>query len=360
MENISLDKALKIAGQFMNENTIGVEIECYHPKMRGCYTRSDQKRAGLEISGEIGSETNLNCTYEGYSHRLTGAWKVVTDGSLSDGGLEIVSPPLKPVQLFKDLAVLLPYLESVGVTVNRSCSVHMHHDAKRLKKHPKRLQYFLNHITKNEENFDMLVAESRRNSRWASSNVTELDVLIGDPSSSRCNDLGVNQCPNGSYIGDGRGDARYRKWNFHSLALYGTLENRQHGGSLDFSKYVIWAMLTQGMIARCTREVKKTTGYQNPMHNLLLSTGLVKTNEDKKLEPINDLASDVIDWIKCRMTDLGFGDKLPKTVPVTYKHMERVEFDHGVYVFCKGVGLVPFEAWERMLRATMESVCTPS
>ena len=349
MENITLDKALKIAEQFMNENTIGVEIECIANRQRGRH-----------LARDIAETTGINCTYEGYTHRLTGAWKIVTDGSLSNGGIEIVSPPLKPVQLFKDLAVLLPYLESVGVTVNRSCSVHMHHDAKRLKNYPKRLQYFLNHVVKNENNFDMLVAESRRSSRWALSNQSELDVLIGDPSGSWSNDLGVHQSPNGHYIGsEGRGDARYRKWNFHSLALYGTLENRQHGGSLDFSKYVIWAMLTQGMIARCTREVKKTTGYQNPMHNLLLSTGLVKTNEDKKLEPINDLASDVIDWIKDRMTNLGFGDKLPKTVPVAYKHRERVEFDHGVYVFCKGVGLVPFDAWENMLRATMESICTP-
>ena len=153
MENITLDKALKIAEQFMNENTIGVEIECIANRQRGRH-----------LARDIAETTGINCTYEGYTHRLTGAWKIVTDGSLSNWGIEIVSPPLKPVQLFKVMAVLLPYLESVVLTVNRSCSAHMHYYAKRLNNYPKRLQYFLNHGVKNENICHMLAAEPRRSS----------------------------------------------------------------------------------------------------------------------------------------------------------------------------------------------------
>ena len=40
-------------------------------------------------------EAGIEIRNEGYTHRIMNTWKAVSDGSLSAGGFELVSPPMK-------------------------------------------------------------------------------------------------------------------------------------------------------------------------------------------------------------------------------------------------------------------------
>ena len=311
MKDITLDDALLLADKYMSNKTIGLEIELLDPNNAEQTVIQQADVKGVEIVSRD------------YTHEVMNKWKFVDDGSVS--GRELVSPPLEPKSLFLQLRIILDILIANGYKVDRSCSVHVHHDAS--KYNNKRLRYFLNHIVKNELNFDCLVAESRRNGQWSRSNKQELDCLIQTPDSrewrlGRCDENGIHQRPNGIPIGsNGRGSARYRKWNFHAFTHYGTLECRQHQGSLDFSKYVLWICLTQGMVSKCYKKVSYTKGWDNPACNLLMSLGFAK-RVGKAIRPHCPLAKWVCESVASRMTEFGFADRSPE-IDTTPEHLEQ-------------------------------------
>lgn len=324
MKDISLNDACALASKYMSGKTIGVEIEVLDPLHNEMQVIDHAAGLGIEI---------LAC---GYTHETMNCWKFVNDGSIN--GRELVSPPLKPIEMFKQLHSILQILTSNGYKVDRSCSVHVHHSAE--KYNNKRLRYFLNHIVKNEVNFDCLVAESRRNGQWARSNKDELDCLIQSPDSNlshMCDENGIHRSPNGVSIGCGRGSARYRKWNFHSFSAYGTLECRQHQGSLDFSKYVLWMCLTQNMVSKCHTKVGYTKGWDNPMCNLLISLGFAKRS-GKKIKPNCNLAKWVCESVIARMEYFGFAHRAPK-IDLTPDHLTR----KGDEIWVDGCGWTKFE-----------------
>ena len=322
MHNISLDDALSLASKYMTEKPIGVEIELLDP--RGAESTVIQKASELGIKMR---------SYNNCEHGVKKHWKFVREYSVS--GRELVSPPLPPKELFKQLHTVLQLLEDNGYKVDKTCSVHVHHSAK--KYNNKRLRYFLNHIVKNEVNFDCLVAESRRNGRWCRSMKAELDCLVQRPDSREwqyCNEYGIHQFPNGESASN-RGSARYRKWNFHAMGLYGTVECRQHQGSLDFSKIVLWLCLTQGMVTRCHTKVDYTKGWDNPMCNLLMSLGFAK-RVGKAIKPLCPLAKWVCESVVDRMNHFGFSDRAPE-IDNTPEHLEK---SHGD-IYIAGCGWTP-------------------
>jgi len=324
MKDISLTQATALADQYMTEKTIGLEIELLDPLNR--------EFTVIEQASEMGIKMR---SYNNCEHGVKTHWKFVKEYSVS--GRELVSPPLPPKELFRQLHIILELLESNGYKVDTSCSVHVHHHAKKYSH--KRLRYFLNHIVKNEVNFDCLVASSRRNGRWCRSMKAELDCLVQSPDQpqwSRCNDLGIHQCPNGESASN-RGSARYRKWNFHSMALYGTVECRQHQGSLDFSKIVLWLALTQNMVSRCHTKVKYTKGWDNPMCNLLMSLGFAK-RKGKAIKPHCPLAKWVCESVVSRMDSFGFSDRAPE-LDLSPDHLD-IEGDE---IFIEGCGWTPKE-----------------
>ena len=322
MKDITLKDAIALADKYMSDKPIGLEIELLDPMDNEATIIEEASHCGIKMK-----------SYNNCEHGIKKHWKFVREYSVH--GRELVSPPLPPKELFKQLSTILALLNVYGYDTDKSCSVHVHHDASRYNN--KRLRYFLNHVVKNEVNFDCLVAKSRRNGRWAKSLKGELDVLIQSPEQplwSSCNELGINQNPNGE-CAYGRGSARYRKWNFHSMALYKTLECRQHGGSLDFSKIVLWLALTQGMVTRGVTKVKYTKGWDNPMCNMLISLGFAKRS-GKAIKPTCKLAKWVCESVVSRMTHFGFEGKAPN-VDTTPEHLEKRHDE----IYIQGCGWTP-------------------
>jgi hypothetical protein len=268
----------------MNDSTIGVEIECYVPRL-----------ASSQIDRELSARLPYNREAWGQGDR--NYWVGKTDGSLTNPpsgmvGREYVAPPLKPSELFRQLETVLNVIKHHGGKVNKTCGLHVHIDASGFT--PKRLQYLVNHMVKSEEALDKMLAPSRRgNSRWAKSMRPMLHTAIA-----------------GGRVQRG-GNFRYRKLNCQAFLDHKTVEYRSHQGTLDFAKIVPWVAICQATTERCRLKVPVTETYQNPMHNVLLAIKIAEQNNNGQLTPILPPHRVLIQYVIDRMTQFGFGADAP-------------------------------------------------
>ena len=194
--------------------SFGIEIECYHPT---------NSRIREEVSRAI-REAGIECTVEGYTHTVMRRWKIVTDSSIWGGcGLEVVSPILYGEEGLEELKKVVEVLNRLGCRVNRSTGLHIHHDANDLGQ--QRLRNIFELYRDNEDLFDKLVSNSRR---------------AGNRFCQSLKDYPRSVFP----------DTRYTKVNHRSYLKYGTIEFRQHQGTLNFDKMVHWIKLTQRVVER--------------------------------------------------------------------------------------------------------------
>lgn len=210
----------------------GVEIEC-----KGL--RSEAAAAALRAAG-------LDAQAESYNHRVGRAWKVTTDASLSGVACEVVSPPLDdPAQVTKAMDAL----RAAGATVDLQCGLHVHHEVTDLS--GEALGRLVEMYAGHQGTLDSLVSRSRRGGQWAAHfRNGEADALAyrfrrairdGDDATAR------RRAAAAEGIG-GRPQSRYRVLNVHSYGTYGTLEFRQHQGTLSGRKAEAWIALGRAMI----------------------------------------------------------------------------------------------------------------
>lgn len=186
----------------------GVEIECYLPGGRHGY----------------GADAVRNA--------LPTGWKLKSDGSLGSEGVEIVGPPLTGEAGLGALKTVLELLATNGATVNRRCGLHVHHDASDIGRNG--LVLFARSWAANQSLIDFLVAPSRRNGQ-----------------NSYCRPLTTSELQRmGSWTTESRNlpDERYRTVNLRSFVKYGTVEIRQHQGTLSYRKIEGWIKLAQGLL----------------------------------------------------------------------------------------------------------------
>lgn len=218
LENLPSVEAIevKLPESFNPNRTFGVEIE---------FITNKPKRV---IAAAI-RNAGVNCIDEEYNHETRNHWKIITDGSVSQGW-EIVSPVLSGKEGIEQLEVVTRVLNQLGATVDRSTGLHVHHHAADYDSND--IINIFNFYKNNESLIDRLVAISRRqnNNRYTRSFVEE----------------GA-----GSFTLDRiRNYDRYMKLNYRSYIKYGTLEFRQHQGTTDFVKISNWIYLTQMIVER--------------------------------------------------------------------------------------------------------------
>lgn len=222
------------------ERTFGVEIECLY--------RGDQ-----ESMAEALREHGLDVEARGYTHDITTGWKIVDDASVSRG-YELVSPILSGVAGRAEVRRMMAALVEVGATVNRSCGLHVHHDVTELSG---AAFYRLAQIWSAEQSLiDGLVAPSRRGSRDYTSPLDEYDLATAERLFREAGDSPIGEVSTARSILAGN---RYRSLNWQSFGLYGTVEIRQHQGTLNGTKALAWIMFGQAMIARAVAEAGSAT-----------------------------------------------------------------------------------------------------
>jgi len=78
------------------------------------------------VSGSDGGEpTEDDIVDLGFPVKFTKDWDVRPDGSLGDGGIEIITPPLKLSELIKTIEKVFDWIDDVGYT-NNDCGFHVH------------------------------------------------------------------------------------------------------------------------------------------------------------------------------------------------------------------------------------------
>lgn len=209
----------------------------------------DQRRFGVEIECimnvrefvRVATAKGLRVVQRGYNHIDSETdWKLVNDGSLRYSGgragfqtIELVSPILQGDEGMRKLQQACEALAETGAMVNRTCGLHVHHDASRNMdlEAAKRLGHSYQNA---QPAIDKLVARSRRGHTTYCSSFTSGDLAVLD----RATEIGR--------IGMG---TRYKAVNFEAYGVHKTIEFRQHQGSVEFQKISAWVKLGQCLVA---------------------------------------------------------------------------------------------------------------
>jgi hypothetical protein len=214
---------------------------------------SSSRKFGIEIEA-FGISTSLVASeltaagiptiFMGYTHTTTAHWKVVTDVSIQGHqSFELVSPILQGADGFAQIAKVCTVLTRLGAKVNKSCGLHVHADGRDFSTNLPALKRLSKLFLKHEKNFDSVVVPSRRknNNSMIQSNLsrhsTLKDAFQKIDSATTLDSLISIVCPgNGTY----REAGRYHKLNLVAMLRHGTVEFRQHGGSIDATKISNW------------------------------------------------------------------------------------------------------------------------
>lgn len=231
----------------------GVEIEAIGATADG---------AARMVNGQ-----GVPCVSESYNHNVRNHWKVVYDASVHDtrgnstrggrGGFELVSPVLEGENGKEQVRKALKGLRDGGCTVNRTCGLHVHIDARSmpLDQLKKLVALYLKH----EHLIDAIMPDSRK----ASANYfckSLLNRVNGGnyPRTEETRVAAVNQMIRqvlaarditalGTIINNGD---RYYKINLQSFWRHGTIEFRQHAGTVNGAKVLAWIELLEAMVIR--------------------------------------------------------------------------------------------------------------
>ena len=252
----------------LSNRTFGVEIE-FIINLNQNETRRQLAALGLNI--ETGAR---------YTHAVTPGWKIVADGSVSNGW-EAVSPILSGIEGLRETTKMMDAIRSIGGRVNSSCGLHVHVGAADLTPTQSSRLIRLHDRAEKQLGLKDILAPSRRSSSWA--RPTNPDILAA----AERGPLSFDQARRIQNYG------RYFSLNmFDRCATYGTVEFRSHQGTLDAAKAVAWIILCVRMVESCVdspeRHTRRVTGdAKQRFHTLRCALGLSRyarsgyaTNDD--------------------------------------------------------------------------------
>ena len=208
-------------------------------------SRNIVRKSGLVVSG----------TDHG---RKENDWVVKEDGSLSHLGCELVSPILSGEDGLRDVGKALDALAESGATVDRSCGLHVHVDAGGLTANAF-VRCFEQYCLAEDE-IDLWMSEERRGNK-ANFARSRIDFFPSIKShfaalTSR-GSFTINE-----FIGTA-GLPRYSKINLLSYLKHGTIEFRQHHGTVDKIQAINWIRWCVGFADNCAS--KKKALNSNPL-----------------------------------------------------------------------------------------------
>lgn len=227
---------------------------------------SGGRRFGVEIeflgnSRDLEREMNargLNCRVMQYTHRVSQTeWKIVGDASVS-GGAELVSPVLRGAAGRAAILKAGEALAAANCRVNRSTGLHVHHDVRNLR--VSAFQRLITNWVYSQDAIDQLVAESRRNGH---------NQFCARHNPSVLNQVRRLTSMDQRHVSALMSDTRYRTLNVQSYVKYGTVEVRQHQGTVDGKKILAWIDFGQAMIKAAVDGTDVQTSDVNDMINAL-------------------------------------------------------------------------------------------
>ena len=215
----------------------------------------ETRKFGVEIEFLVPSQLHLSslamemtargltCGIEGYNHNDVNYWKITTDSSVGGSGStagwvgrELVSPPLSSKEGKRQLRLACEALAAVGAKVNMTCGLHVHHDARHLT--DTAMVRVAETMAEFAWDMDRMVSKSRRggNTYCYRFDRYQLDMIRA---------IGLRMYMQSS--------SRYQTLNLSAYLRHGTIEFRQHQGSVEYDKIVAWVEVGQAMIRAAQR-----------------------------------------------------------------------------------------------------------
>jgi hypothetical protein len=229
----------------------GVEVEFLSPT----YSQSDLISALRAVDVPV--------TGSHYGSADTSVYKLQQDSSC---GLELVSPPLQTntpddITTFKKAIAVL---NAAGCRVNKSCGLHVHHDASGVT--TKQLSSLVKYYAKFEEVLDSVQPISRRgNNNYYCRSI--LSTPYGGARTVEQVFEKVEAANTGYALAQAVKNDRYCKLNLYSLPEHNTVEFRQHAGTLDYEKIMNWVSLTNGLLWSAENSTPNGVGGANKWGN---------------------------------------------------------------------------------------------
>ncbi len=248
------NRPLSVEGGFVFSRSFGIELEIVHRNQR-------QLRDAIRSRG-------IACEIEGYNHSTRRYWKIVSDASVN-GGYELVSPVLKGQSGLDEVKVVCEALSEVGALINKSCGFHAHFGTDDFKESISVWRnLYINYATL-EEDVDAFMPPSRRRNTYCASlkvcgwrekmenarTLVELEKAITNRS-------------------------RYFKLNSQSYWRHGTVEFRQHSGTIEFDKIRNWLLFCARFVELSKRE-RLECGGERALAKLL-DSGLAAFYKQRK------------------------------------------------------------------------------
>lgn len=246
-------RAAAAAARWVSARTFGVEIEC------------------VGISRETAAAALAPVL--GYTPRITGyhgdssytEWTVQYDGSLVDrtgrGSAEVVTRVLQGDAGLAELRAGIDALAAAGATVNVSCGQHVHHSIDDLDGDA--LALFVENFARLQPLMSKLVAPSRRHNGRTHNGYTNYAGASIRPDDVRRLTTAARtgwQASNGRRSLTNGFAGRYTRLNVNAYVERGTVEFRQHQGTVDSAKTLAWVRFGQAIVEASARGERLTPG----------------------------------------------------------------------------------------------------
>lgn len=208
----------------MSLRSFGVEIE---------FTRCTQAAAAAAISTALGGRDVRTAGY--HSSTTYNEWRIEHDGSVSRNGRggEAVSPIMRGPEGLAEIKLVVDAIKSVGGSVDRRTGIHVHIDAGDLT--GEQIARLMAAYVDRQEAFDRMVSPSRRGGHYCAPMPQNEKVE---------HEIALKRDRRPYHYG-----TRYRTVNLMSLHRTGTVEFRQHQGSLNATKIGAWVKMLLALTA---------------------------------------------------------------------------------------------------------------
>lgn len=198
----------------MSNRKFGIEIECTGMSM--------------DAAATVINSTGLICGIERYGHAAPRNWKIVPDGSVPDG-FEVVSPILSGEDGLTAVRTVARALLAAGAKVDKRCGLHVHVDARDLSGAD--LVSVVKRYAAHESQIDAFMPVSRRlNNNQFCRSMCDWAENYSSPRRASWTPTRLAE----------EMDCRYYKVNLQSFVRHGSVEFRQHSGTIDSRKMENW------------------------------------------------------------------------------------------------------------------------
>lgn len=217
-------------------------------------------------------EAGILVEIQGYNHNTQSCWKIVRDGSVhGTNPFELVSPILKGEEGLNELKKVCDVLETLEAKINKTCGLHIHFNARQFGIKQWR-NIYKNYIIF-EETINSLMPESRRQNNFCK---TLRTYDINDCFNK------INEAKTVSQIAKKLNyDSRYYKINHQSFARHGSIEFRQHSGTVEYKKISNWIKILHNLVSYSETEHASNGDLEN-FKNIQIETELKNYIDERK------------------------------------------------------------------------------